>query len=86
MDLKPEYLSKRHAAAIYDISVGKLMTEYRAGRLQAFKVGRKLLFKKTDLEEWIVSCAVSRPDPLAGKSELKLLVERAVEFARKGAV
>lgn len=83
MDPEREYLSKKHAAITYDVSVGKLETEIRAGRLRSFNVGRKILLKRTDLEEWIASCAVSWPDPRAGKSELKLLVERAVESAKR---
>jgi len=85
MDPVPEYFSKRDAAIVYAVSVGKIEAEVRAGRLRAFNVGKKLLLKKTDLDAWISSREVSRPEQCSHKSELRLLVDRAVETARRSA-
>jgi hypothetical protein len=85
MDPEPEYLSKKHAAIVYDTSVGKLEGEIRAGRLRAFNIGRKILIGKKSLDAWISSCEVTHQEQSAKKSDLRLLVDRAVERARKGA-
>lgn len=83
MDSEQKYLSKRHAAGFVDLSIGKIEAAIRAGELRAFNVGRKILVRKLDLEAWISSREVSRPEQCSHKSELRLLVDRAVEHARK---
>ena len=49
----PHNLSLEHAAIYVGICVRKLWDEANAGRVRAARIGRRLIFKRAELDRWL---------------------------------
>jgi len=83
MNPAPEYLTKPHASVIYDLKPRSLEGAIRAGRVRAFKIGRKILIEKASIDQWIQAHEIQPVDRRVEKSELQKLMDRAIRIARE---
>ena len=83
MNVERGYLTKRHGALYADVGIGKLEVAIRVGELRSFRLGRKTLLLRSDLDEWIARHEMTPIERQASKSELQQLLNRAITHARK---
>ncbi len=83
MDSTPEYLTKPHAAAIFDLKVRALENAVRAGQIRAFKIGKKVLLERASIDEWIRSHEITAATRAEEKSELARKFDRVIAEARR---
>jgi excisionase family DNA binding protein len=76
------YMTKTTAAKYIDHNDKKIEELIRSGQLRAYRIGKKTLVKKSDLERVIAQHEVTREKKQSDKSDLSELVTRAVEAAR----
>jgi len=83
MNSSPEYLTKRHASIIYDLSNRSLTAAVRRGDIRASRIGRKTLIEKASIDSWIQGHEITPMERRAQRSELAELMDRAIALARK---
>jgi excisionase family DNA binding protein len=76
------YMTKRTAAAYIDHSDRIIEAAIRTGQLRAFRIGKKVLLRKSDIDAWILAGEVTRENRGVGKSDLRKLMDRAIETAK----
>jgi excisionase family DNA binding protein len=80
------YLTKLSAAVFIDHKNDRKIEEgIRSGQLRAYRIGKKILIKKSELIAWVESHEVTRENREANKTDLQKLVDGAMERAKKGA-
>ena len=71
---KVEYLTAKEAAAFIGVSINyfyKLTSQHKLPMYNP--TGRKLLFKRSELDAWVMAARVSTDEELARQAELKLI-------------
>jgi excisionase family DNA binding protein len=77
------FLTKASAAKFIDHEERKIEEAIRRGHLRAYKIGKKVLLRKSDLEAWIQSGEITRENHEADRTDLQRLTDRALEQARQ---
>jgi len=72
---RDRYLDKREAAAYTSLSIRNL--EARLDEIPHFRVGKKILFKKSELDRWMEKYREG------GSHNLDRLVDETLEFLKK---
>lgn len=76
------FMSKTSAAKFIDHADKRIIEQgIREGHLRAFKVGKKVLVRKSDLIAWIERHEVTREGKQAARTDLQNLVSLAIEKA-----
>ena len=76
------YMTRRTAAAYIDHSDRIIEAAVRAGQLRAFRIGKKILLRKFDIDAWILAGEVTQEGRGVGKRDLQKLMDRAIETAK----
>jgi excisionase family DNA binding protein len=79
---EPAFITKRHAFSLFDMRT-EIERAIRAGELRIFRIGRKTLLCRKDVEEWISNHEITQVDREAQLSELQRLMHKAIKHARK---
>ena len=69
-----EFLTAREAASYIGASLNYFYKLTSGHRLPAYNpTGRRLLFRRSELESWVLSSRVPTDDELRGKAELEMI-------------
>jgi excisionase family DNA binding protein len=78
------YMTKLSAAAFIDHKNDRKIEEgIRSGQLRAYRIGKKILIRKSELIAWVESHEVTRENRKANRTDLQKLVDGAIDQARK---
>jgi len=76
------FLSKKSATKYTDLGMRKIKEGISSGKLRAFRIGRKILLRRSDVDAWIQAGEVTREKQTQDKSDLQRLTDLALERAR----
>lgn len=72
-----EFLTAREAASYIGATLNYFYKLTSGHRLPAYNpTGRRLLFRRSELEAWVLSSRVPTDDELRGKAELQMIKKR----------
>ncbi len=78
-----ESLPLGQCESVYGIKPRPVRNAIRAGHVRAFKIGKKILVERQSLESWIQNHEITPAQIQAERSELQLLMDRAIQYAKK---
>jgi excisionase family DNA binding protein len=77
------FLTKTSAARFIDYHDERVIEQaIRAGQLRAYRINKKVLIKKSDLEAWVLRGEITRPAQTENKNDLQRLMDAAISKAR----
>ncbi len=77
------YLTKQSATAHIDHhDVRVIEHAIRRGELPAYRIGKKTLIKKSDLEAWVMRGRIDIETGDEGKSQLQTVMDRVIQTAK----
>ncbi len=76
------YLTLSSAARYIDHDERIVKTAIFAGKLRAYRIGRKLLIKKSELVAWVQQGEIRPKNPAQTRNDLQAITDKALEQAR----